>query len=112
MAYLPQPFHLQFTHGALSLTSSLLFICPRTTQHPRTRPKAQHIFLDPSTLQLGVSKDPHNPTRPPETARTEGPRAAPNPPTVGHGLKSAQPEFCGSDPGFKIFHPENPNRPN
>ena len=36
--------------------------------------------------ELGVSKDPHKPTRPPETARTEGPRAAPNPATVGHGL--------------------------
>ena len=68
--------------------------------------------LEKSVMKLGVSKDPHNPTRPPETARTEGPRAAPNSPTVGHGLKSAQPEFCGSDPGFKIFHPENPNRPN
>ena len=61
---------------------------------------------------VGVSKDPHNPTRPPETARTEGPRAAPNPPTVGHGLARKQPEFFGSDPGFKIFHPENPNRLN
>jgi len=30
-------------------------------------------------LYLGVSKDPHQSTRLPETARTEGPRAAPNP---------------------------------
>ena len=43
-------------------------------------------------LLLGVSKDPHQPIRPSETARIEGPRAAPNPPTVGHGLARKQPE--------------------
>ena len=43
-------------------------------------------------FQLGVSKDLHQPTRPSEIDRTEGPRAAPNPPTVGHGLARKQPE--------------------
>ena len=38
---LPQPFHLQPTHGALSLTPSLLFIRPRTNQRSQPRPKAQ-----------------------------------------------------------------------
>ena len=44
---LPQPFHLQPTHGTLSLTPSLLFIRPRTNQRPRPRPKAQYIILGP-----------------------------------------------------------------
>ena len=39
--HLPQPFHLQPTHGTLSLTHSLLFIRPRTNQYPKPRPKAQ-----------------------------------------------------------------------
>ena len=41
----PQSFHLQPTHGTLSLIPSLLFICPRTNQRPRPRPKAQCIIL-------------------------------------------------------------------
>ena len=44
---LPQSFHLQPTHGTLSLTPQLLFIRPRTNQHPRPRPKAQYIILGP-----------------------------------------------------------------
>ena len=42
-----QPFHLLPTHGALSLTPSLLFIRPRINQRPRPRPKAQYIILGP-----------------------------------------------------------------
>ena len=44
---LPHPFHLQPTHGTLSLTPSLLFIRPRTNQCPWPRPKAQYIILGP-----------------------------------------------------------------
>ena len=51
-AYPLQPSHLQLAHGVLSLTSSLLFICPRTTRRLQTRPKVQHIFLGPLSLQL------------------------------------------------------------
>ena len=44
---LPQPFHLQLTHGTLSLRPSLLFIRPWTNQRPGPRPKAQYIILGP-----------------------------------------------------------------
>ena len=43
--HLPQPFHLQHTHGTLSLTPALLFILSQTNQRPRPRPKAQYIIL-------------------------------------------------------------------
>ena len=43
--YLPQPFHLLPTHRTLSLTSLLLFIRPRTNQHPQLRSKALYIIL-------------------------------------------------------------------
>ena len=45
--HLLQHFHLQHTHGTLSLTPSLLFTRPQTNQRPRPRPKAQYIILGP-----------------------------------------------------------------
>ena len=52
--HLPQPIHLQNTHGTLSLTPSLLFIRPQTNQRPQPRPKAQYIILGhyPYTLSI------------------------------------------------------------
>ena len=49
---LPQPFHLQPTHGTLSLIPLLLFIRPRTNQRPRPRPKAQGPIYNFGPLSL------------------------------------------------------------
>ena len=44
----PSPiFPSASTHGILSLTPSLLFICSRTNQRPQPRPKALYIILGP-----------------------------------------------------------------
>ena len=54
MDHLLQHFHLQHTHGTLSLTPSLLFTRPQTNQRPRPRPKAQYIILGPYPLYIYI----------------------------------------------------------
>ena len=54
--HLPLPFHLQSTHGTLSLTLFLLFIRSWTNQRPRPRPKTQHITLGPYPYTIHLYK--------------------------------------------------------
>ena len=83
----------ELVHWTDSPFTTLITSFPFPTKFCMLQIEAYNRSKDPlDHLELGVSKDPHQPTRPPETARTKGPRTAPNPPTVGHGLARKQPE--------------------
>ena len=59
-------------------------------------------------LPVGVSKDPHQPTRPPETARTEGPWAAPNPLYGRSRIGKKTTRIVRFESGFQNISPGEP----